>query len=115
MVHVVPIFQGKNIPLSVVGATRSQSQILATSTSSFAHVWVLLKHPLAGPWGILLGRLDPLRVSICVRFIGTQSYTHTIPQNSTTKHYDTLVQLRLVSGRLGRFSMFEFPPIRTNF
>ncbi len=62
---------------------------------------VLLKDPLDIPNGFILRQFDPLCMRIRVETLGTEFHLQTNPQNMTTKHYDTLGQLRLVSERLG--------------
>ena len=62
---------------------------------------VLLKDPLDIPNGFILRQFDPLCMRIRVETLGTEFHLQTNPQNMTTKHYDTLGQLRLVSERIG--------------
>ena len=70
---------------------RKHCPILADATACMGHIWVLLRDPLAGPRGIVLGVFDPLYVKLCVGTLGTKFHPQTTPQKITTKHYDTLV------------------------
>ena len=103
MVCVGPMLQGKKFSLITGGATCRKSHMFAASAASLVHVCVLIKCLLAFPWGVFLGHFDHLHFSLCVRTIDTQFQPHTLPQNYNTKHYETLVQLRLVFGHHGRF------------
>lgn len=74
-----PHHRKKNFPLSVAGGMLHGPQILAVSITSLSHVWVLLKDSFDGPWGVDLGILYPLHVSLCLGTIDTQFYPQTIP------------------------------------
>ena len=60
--------------------------------------------PLVGHRSVVLRRFDPLHDGLCISNIYTQFHPRRIPQKPTTKHYDTLVQLRLICEHLGRFT-----------
>ena len=80
--------------------------------ASLAHVWVLLRDPFDGPQGIVKRSFDPLHVSIHIGTLGTEFNRQTISQNITIKHYGTLVQVRLVSERLGLSWTFDLQAIQ---
>ena len=102
-------------PLSVGCTTCKGCQILAVLQASLAHVCVFLKDLLTGTWGVILRCFDPLYVKLRVGTIYTQFNPQSIPPNSTTKHYDTLVQLGLVSGHLRCFTSKIFRTAQTDF
>lgn len=76
-----------------VCATRSHYQLLVGAAACLAHVYVLFGDPYAASKGVILGSFDPVHVTICVGTIDDHFNPQTTPQNSTTKHHDTFVQL----------------------
>lgn len=95
----------ENLSLLIAGcAKRSHCQFLAGAVTCLTHVWVILWDPKAGPKGVVLWLFDFLYVLICIVTIHIQFHLHTIPQNSTTKCYDTQVQLRLTFESFGRLT-----------
>ena len=74
----------------------------------------LPRGPLSLSPGIVLGSFDNLHVILCIGTIETQIKPQTILQKFTTKQYDTLVQLRLVSGRLGRLTSKHSQTLQTD-
>ena len=59
--------------------------------TSLAHVGVLLRDLFDDPQGIILGRFDPLYITLRVGTLVTEPNLQTIQQNINTKHCDTLV------------------------
>lgn len=62
--------------------------------NSLCPLWVFLGDPLCGPWGVVPRCFNPLHVRLRVGTIRTQFHSQTIPENVTTKHYDTIVRQR---------------------
>ena len=94
-------------------ASGSSMQILGILEALLAHLWVLLGDPLMVREASLSDVFDPLNVSLCIGILVTKFYLKNIPKNITTKQYDTLVQLRLVSKCLGRLTSKLFQTLST--
>jgi len=61
-------------------------------------VAILLKDPLGGPWGVVPKRLTPKHVILSTGVIYLAFSPHMTVQNSTTKLYNTLVELTSFRG-----------------
>ena len=89
--------------------------VSAVQRSTIAKFWLVWQlawqtlgpswDPSAGPRSVVVRRFNPLHVRICVGTILTKVYPKSLPYNVTTKHCDTPVQLRLVSGRSWAFDL----------
>lgn len=77
------------------GAQVNERSVVASS--SFGHcegsIQVLFKDPLGGPSGVIPGRLTPKHVHISIGNLYKCFFSHSTLQNSTTRLYNTLVQL----------------------
>ena len=74
-----PHHKAKFFLLCAAGMTLHGLQIWAASTASLVHVWVILKDPLVGPWGVVLGLFDPRYVPLGIRVMYTDFTLQTIP------------------------------------
>ena len=82
--------------------------------SILTHVWVLLAGPSGGTRGVVLGHFDTWYIPLRIGTIDNQFHTQSIPQNFTTKHYDILVQLRLVFECLGHLTSKRSQTLRND-